>query len=272
MGKALELVSGRVTAPGATITALTMNTGNSNQIRNTPLAADIRLIGWWARNQVAGISRIRSPKLHDNVQGIRDRITVAEPASLCPPGTFQRLVSQDVLTLELSGSGVGGQIETFHQLIYYSDLPGADARFIDPATLLQRAVNELTIEVAITPGATGDYSGQVAINSLFDLLKANTDYAIVGYIVDAQCGAVRIVGPDFGNLGVGGPGLNTQRWMTARWFYHLSQQLNMPLIPIFNSANKGGTLVDIVQNQAGAAVNVNIVCFELAQPGASLNK
>lgn len=272
MGKALELLSGRVTAPGATITAVTMNTGNSNQIRNTPIGADIRLLNWWARNNAAGISRIRSPKLHDNVQGIRNRITANDPSGLNTSGTFQKLVAQDVLTLELSGSAVGGQIETFHQLVYYADLPGADARFIDPTELMRRQVNDLTIEVAITAGATGDYTGQVAINSLFDLLKANTDYAIVGYTVDTLCNAVRFTGPDFGNLGLGGPGLNTTRWYTSRWFYHLSQQLGIPLIPVFNSANKGGTLVDVVQNQAAAAVNVNISCFELAAPGASTSK
>lgn len=272
MGKALEIISGRVTAPGATITAVTMNTGNSNQVRNAALNSDIRLMMIWQRNNAAGISRIRSPKLHDNVQGIRNRVVANEVGGVMVPGSYQKLVAQDTLTIELSGSAVGGEIETSHALVYYSDLPGSDARFIDPTELLRRQVNYLGNEVSITAGATGDYTGQVAINANFDLLKANTDYAIVGYTVNVLCNAVRFTGPDFGNLGLGGPGLATQRWYTERWFYHLSQQFGMPLIPVFNSANKGGTLVDVVQNQAAAAVVVTLSLFELAAPGASTNK
>jgi hypothetical protein len=272
MGKALELISGRTTAPGATITAVTMNTGNSNQVRNAALNSDIRLLNMWQRNNAAGISRWRSPKFHDNVQGIRNRVVANDVSPLLVPGTNQKLVAQDQITIELSGSAVGGEIETTHGLIYYADLPGAEGRFIDPAELMRRQVNYLTNEVSITAGATGDYTGQVAINANFDLLKANTDYALVGYTVNVLCSAVRVLGPDFGNLGVGGPGLIGQRWLTERWFYHHSQQLAMPLIPVFNSANKGGTLVDVVQNQAAAAVVVTLSLFELAAPGASTSK
>lgn len=270
MGKALELLSGRATAPGATFTALTMAAGNSAQIRNAPFDSKILLTSMWAFNNAAGIFRVRSPKLHDNVQGIRQRITATDPGQVWVPGNRQRLVAQDTLILEITGSAVGGQIEQGQLLIYYDNLPGNDARLIDPDELMRRSVNVLTNEVAITPGVAGGYSGQVAINSTFDLLKANTDYAILGYSVDAACAAVRVVGPDIANLGVGGPGMVTARWVTERWFYHLSQQNQMPLIPVINSANKGGTLVDIVQNQAGAAVNVSLFLNELAPPGSSL--
>lgn len=267
MGRALELVSGRVTAPGATLTALTMAAGNSATVRNADLKSTIGLISTWAMNNAAGIWRIRSPKLHDNVQGMRYRITASDPIPEFVPGTFQKLVAQDNLTLELSGSAVGGQIEQAQMLIYYSDLPGNSARLITMAELLQRTVNVWTTEIAIAPGAAGGYSGQVAINSAFDNFKANTDYALVGYTVDVACAAVRFTSPDFSNLGVGGPGNVTSRQLTARWFLHLSQQLGIGLIPVFNAANKAGTLVDVVQNQAAAAVNVTAILHELSGTG-----
>lgn len=277
MPHALELVSGRVTAPAGTLTPLTMAVGNSNTVRNADLSSTVALINTWAFNATAGIWRIRSPKLHDNVQGIRFRVPANSPDFLMIPGTWQKLVPQDTLTLELSGGG-GAEIDQGQMLIYYSDLPGNAARFISPADLLAKTVNVWTTEIPITPGVLGGYSGQVAINSAFDNFKANTDYALVGYQVDVACAAVRFTSPDFSNLGVGGPGImsgaagqTSARWTTSRWFYHLSQQLGIPLIPVFNAANKFGTLVDIVQNNVGAAVNVTAILHELVNANTNAN-
>jgi len=277
MPHALELVSGRATAPGATLTSLTMATGNSNTVRNADLSSLVALIGMWGYNATAGITRVRSPKLHDNVQGIRMRVPANSPDPMFTMGTWQRLIPQDTLTLEISG-GTASEIDQQQLLIYYSDLPGNAARFIDVPTLLAKTVNVWTTEIPITPGVLGGYSGQVAINSAFDNFKANTDYALVGYAVDVMCGAVRFTSPDFSNLGIGGPGVvagaagqTGVRWLTERWFYHLSQQLNIPLIPVFNAANKFGTLVDIVQNNGGAAVNVTAILHELANANTTPN-
>jgi len=274
MPKALEVIAGQATAPGATLTAITMNAGNSNTVRNASLQSFVGLLATWARNNAAGVWRIRSPKLHDNVQGIRFRVPATDPEPLYPYDVVQRLVPQDTLTLELSGSSTAGQTEQAALLIYYVDLPGAAAHLITEDELQKRTNNVWTTEISITPGVAGGYSGQVAINSTFDNFKANTEYALVGYAVDTQCSVVRFTGPDFANLGIGGPGLMSAgagnfggRWMTERWFIWLARMWNLPLIPVFNAANKFGTLVDIMQNQAGATVNVTAVLHELAPPG-----
>lgn len=264
MGLAMELISGRATAPSTTLTALTMAAGNSLTVRNTALTTDIRLIQLWAENNAAGIFRVRSPKLHDNVQGIRYRIDAVDPVGLFPYGSWQKLTPQDTLIAEISGSAVGGQIEQGQMLIWYSDLPGSNARLVNWTDIVNRVVNYLTVEVAITPGAAGGYSGQVAINATFDLLQANTDYAILGGEVDVLCAAVQIVGPDFANFGVGFPGYLSNRNFPGRFFYELNWQTGLPTIPIFNSANKNGTLVAVVQNQAASAVNVTLNLVQLA--------
>ena len=269
LGPALEVITGFVTAPGATPTALTMAAGNSATVRNTSSSSLIALTSTWAQTSAAGIWIIKSPKLHDNVQGIRNTIISGDVSPRWVPGIWQKLYPQDNLTLLLSGSATGGHIESAASLIYYNNLDGVNGRFITPQTLMQRTVNVWTTEVAVTPGSAGGYSGQVAINSLFDNFKANTDYALVGYTVDVVCAVARFTGPDFGNLGIGGPGLAAAPWVTERWFFHLSQQLNIPLIPVFNSANKNGTLVDIAQNPAGAAVNITAYLHELAMPGGA---
>jgi len=269
MGQALEIVSGLVTAPGSTLTALTMASGNSATVRNTNPSSLIALINTWAMTSAAGVWVIKSPKLHDNVQGIRNVIQSADVSQKWVNGLWQKLYPQDNLTLLLSGSSTAGHIEQGQLLIYYSNLDGVNGRFITPTQLMQRTVNVWTTEIDITPGTAGGYSGQVAINSTFDNFKANTDYALVGYHVNVICAAVRFLGPDFGNLGLGGPGLASATWVTERWFASLSERLSIPLIPVFNSANKNGTLVDIVQDQGGAAVKVTAYLHELSMPGGA---
>lgn len=264
MGLAMELISGKVTAPGATLTALTMAAGNSLTVRNASLTSDVRLVQMWAQNNAAGIFRIRSPKLHDNVQGIRYRIDAADTIPLLAYGSWQKLTPQDTLIAELSGSATGGQIEQGQALIWYADLPGSNARLANWSDIVGRVVNILTVEVAITAGATGGYSGQVAINATFDLLQANTDYALLGGMTDVACAAIQVVGPDFANFGVGFPGFMADRSIPGNFFKDLNQQLGVPTIPIFNSANKNGTLVSVVQNQAAAAVNCNLIIAQLA--------
>lgn len=264
MGLAMEVIAGQATAPGATLTALTMNAGNSLTVRYAAPTTDVRLIQMWARNNAAGIFRIRSPKLHDNVQGIRYRVVLNDPVPVLAWGSWQKLVPQDTLIAEISGSGTAGQFEQGCALLWYADLPGSNSRLANWADIVGRIVNILTVEVAVAPGVLGGYSGQVAINATFDLLQANTDYAILGCTVDTLCTVVRITGPDFANFGVGIPGITVDRSITANYFKDLNIAIGIPTIPIFNSANKAGTLLDVMQNQAGSAVNVNLVVAQLA--------
>jgi hypothetical protein len=263
-GVALELISGQTTAPGAVITALTPATGDSFTVRNSNPGKRAFLLDAWANNQAAGVFELRSPKLHDNVRAIRDRVTTTDVFPLMVMGLMQGLYPQDVLTPSLSGSAVGGQIEEAAMLIWYEDLAGESARLIDFPTANKRIMDVFEVEVAITPGATGNYSGAAAINASFDTWIANTDYALLGYMVDAKCTSIGFRGPDTGNLRIGGPGMSTQRQFTQEWFLRLSERYGLPLIPIFNSANKAGTLVDIHQNQTGTPVNVTLMCAALA--------
>lgn len=268
MGRALEIVTGRVVAPGAALTGLTMSAGNTLTVRNAPLDSDVRLISLWVDVQAAGVLRIRSPRLHDNVQGIRFTTVPSEPKDLIPRRWFQKLVPQDLLIAELSGSAVGGDIENAAMLLYYSNLPGVDARLATVEEVLKRTVNIVTVENTIAAGAGGGYTGEEALNAEFDLLRANTDYALLGYTVSVECGAVRWRGADTGNLGVGGPGDELARDLTENWFIHLSEYLSLPLIPVFNSANKAGVLIDVLQDENAAAVTVNSIFAEIGPAAA----
>lgn len=265
-GLALELITGFVTAPSTTATAWTMATGNSLTIRNAKLDSKVFLLDAWGDWQTAGMLRIRSPKLHDNVQGIRLQGVASEVYPLLPPTKMQPLIPQDTLTVEQTGSGTAGDIETGAFLVYYEDLPGQSANLITADELAQRAVDVVTVENTLSLGTAGGYSGEEAINAEFDLLKANTDYALIGYTVTAECACVRWRGADTGNLGVGGPGHETNKNVTREWFLRHAMKLGMPMIPVLNSANKAGFLIDGAQDENGTDTTVTSIFVEL-KPG-----
>lgn len=268
MGRALEVITGFVTAPSTTFTAWTLASGNSLTIRNAPLDSKVLLLQAWADNQAVGTLRVRSPKLHDNVQGIRLDITAGEVDALLPWGYPQKLIPQDVLTVEHTGSAAAADIETGALLVYHENLPGTDARLMMAADVIPRIVHIVTVENTLALGTAGGYSGEEAINAEFDLLKANTDYALLGYLVDAECAVVRWRGSDFGNLGVGGPGNEVDRQTTKDWFTRLSQAYNLPLVPVFNSANRAGLLIDGAQDENGTDVTLTSILAELGPTAA----
>ncbi len=266
MPRALEVIAGFATNPGATLTTLTMSTGLSATIRGTDTSKGTWLLSTWAFCATAGEFRITSPRLHDQVQGIRNRVTAAFTGPLAPGhtnGAFaQRLYAQDNLTLQVSGGGA--ELDCAALLVGYDDLAGVAGRYIDHPTLRKNGINIVTVECTVTAVATGNFGGSVAINSSFDTLIANTDYAIVGGMCDTRGCAVRITGVDLGNLGVGFPAEPSLRDETQNWFQQLSIAYGAPYIPVINSANKTATNVDVQTNGAGGTYIVNLELVQLA--------
>lgn len=265
-GPALDTISSFGTAIGATLAATTIAAGDSFQIKNAPLNSDVFLLNFWVDAQLAGIARIRSPKLHDNTDAIRTRTRINCLEPLIPWGQPQRLWPQDTEVVELAGSVTGGDIESVIQLVFYADLPGQAARLIDAGTLKQRIKHYFGNRLAITVGSTAAYTGARAINADQDLLKANTDYAVLGMTTDLRVGAICLRGPDTGNLRISVPGgADVQDAMSryARFFRDLAVAYGLPLIPVINSANKGGTQIDVVGDENGGTSNVTLWLAEL---------
>lgn len=272
MPRAMEVVAGFATNPGATLTTLTPSTGTSFTIRGTDASKPTWLLQAWAFNATAGELRITSPRLHDQIQGIRNRVTAAFTAPLYPSPIeldfAQRLYAQDNLTVQLSGGGA--ELDCAAILVGYDDLQGVAGRFIDIPTLKKLGQNVVTAEVTVTAVATGNFGGSVAINSTFDNLIANTDYAIMGGMVDTRGCAVGITGVDLGNLRVGFPAEPTLRNITNSWFLQLATAFNAPYIPVINSANKAATSIDVETNGAGGTFIVNLELVQLA-PGTPMS-
>ena len=263
-GAAMELLLGFVTAPSTTQTALTMATGDSLQLRATGSGKNVRLLAPWTDQQSAGSLRIRSPRLHDNNQGIRLRSVASEVYPLWGLEIGQKLGQNDTLAVDLSGSATAGDIETAVLPILYEDLDGANAKFITVDELQRRAVNLLAIENTLALGTAGGWSGSEAINAEYDPMIANTDYALIGFNVDTECAAIGWRGADTSNYRLGGPGHETNKQITRDWFIRLSKALGIALIPVFNSNNRAAIQIDGAQDENGADPLVNSIFVQLA--------
>ncbi len=263
LGPALDTITVTGTAIGATLAAGVVATGDALQVKNTASNVPAWLLQLWADNQVAGMLRVRSPKLHDNVDAIRSRVQIGVLEPLLPWGMPQKLYGQDVLTVELAGSAVAGDIESAVLQVYYPDLPGQAARLATWDQIKGRIQNIVGQRLAITLGSTVGYNGARAINADTDLLQANTDYAVLGMTTDTECAAICLRGPDTGNLRCSVPGEPALTHHVNNWFKRLSIGYQLPLIPIINSANKGGTFVDAVNDENGGTANVVIWLAQL---------
>lgn len=265
MGAIWEVITGRATNPAA-LTALTMNTGDSANVRAFGEGANPLLENAWTQQATAGTLRIRSPRMHDSTQGVRLTANAALPRPLLPIGTEQRLYQTDTLTLEILGGGA--EVDAAAFLTYYGNVGAGAGRFAMWEQIKPLIANYLTVEVAVTgPTVSGDWSAGNLLTSFTDLLKADTFYAVLGYELNTASLAVAIQGPDTGNYRVGGPGILAAN-ETRSWFKDLSQAHGTPHIPVINSQNDGATNAMVARVGAGGTIVVGFVMAELtSNPG-----
>lgn len=261
MGVACQLVTGRVTNPGAAFTALTANTGDSFTVNNFNTTAPAYLDNMWMHEATPGVFRVRSPRLHDQSQGLRMQVGDTAPRLLLPDSTEQLLYPADVLTVEATGGAAETEVGAL--LIYYTDLPGAMARLAQWSEISNRIKNIAGVEVDVTTSATaGQWSTGTPINATFDNLQANADYALLGYTTNVAVGAIAISGPDTSNYRIGGPG-PVDAIQTREFFVTMGNASGRPYIPIINSNNRGGTSLYVADAAVSAAVHVTLTLAEL---------
>lgn len=244
-----------------TFGALTACTGDTLQVRSLSPAqkADLIDFGFFAAAGNAG--RVRSPYLHDDVQGIRSRYLASDASGLTGNDTTQALRAQDTLIVESTGTGAAAQ-QVYWQLVYYSDLAGGPSTYITSHEMEARIVEETSTEVPTTSSATAGQWGSALLSTGTGILKANASYAIIGYELDVACAAIGLYGPDTGNFRAGGPGIVTRQF-TRNWFIDMSDSLGLPTIPVFNAQNAPGTQVQVNHYTASTAVNVNLILARL---------
>lgn len=262
MGKALKLVSGFATNPGAVVTPLTVSPGDSFTVQDFDPPAKAYLGAMWAENATGGVVSIHSPKMHDNVQGIRLQIPAADEVQLLPQLADQPLFPNDPLTVAMSGGGA--ETDCLSYITYYDDLPGIDAQLETWPAIQGQIEHLMGLEVDVSSGATaGNYGGTRALNADFPQLKADRRYALLGYTCASKVCSIGITGADTGNTRLGGPG-STHSDVTGSWFVDLSNALGKPCIPIIKANNAPGTNLDLLSTDTATAHHVSLILALLA--------
>jgi hypothetical protein len=255
----LESATGSNTGVG-TFTALAAVSGDSLTVRTIAQSERAILVDFGCKHATAGMVRVRSPYLHDDVNGIRSRTLAADASGVTGFTPNQKLRAQDTLIVESTGGASAEQV-SFWMLNWYGDLAASSATYIDTAELEARTIEEVSTEVAVTGGATATW-GSTLLSAGTGVLKANAQYAVYGYELDVACTAIGIVGPDTGNFRAGGPGVTTRQF-TRNFFSDMSSALRLAAIPTFNSQNATGTNIQVVDSAGATAVNVNLLLARL---------
>lgn len=263
---ALDTIASFQGTVGSTLAAGTMATGDSNVIRNFPQGAPPAQLIELLYDDVTSPqpARIRSALLHDNVRGIQVTPGVTAPSKLLPSWAYQDLQPQDALTFELSTAAATGKA-LLGCSIYYPQLPGAAARLYSPGDVINLITNIKPLYVAVGSGA--NTAGQwldTVITTTENLLKANTDYAVLGIVFDQPVAALAIKGADTGNLRCAVPG-GTNNPYGDDYFVRKSVEAQLPLIPVINAANAGSTFFSIISSAAtSAAATGQLILGQLA--------
>lgn len=265
MGRALELVSGFNAVSTAAFQTVTNSAPNTTAVRNYPDPSTAQLVQAWMAGGgdfANAVLKVTSPRMHDNVIGLELTGGSNKARRLMTDEGTERLFAQDVLTVAISDPGVGN-VAVESLLIHYDNLPGTDARLYSWPEIKPRIRHLMSIPVTVVSGGTaGQYSGAAAINSLVDQLKANQDYAILGYQVEeagTTFATVGITSADFGNLRIGGPA-SLDPIETRQYFIELSEDLGIGCIPVFNAANKATTIVDVIDVATATTANIIFYC------------
>lgn len=262
---------------GAFADTLTANAGDALAVANYD-SGGARILEAWAidSDSVCEVQVIytRPESTHDQAHGFRFNIPALTPggaATVASHNALPGLVTIDVYKSDaptIQCTGTAGDDVLYSWVTEYDDLPGVQAvmaTWAQVQALQQSAVGIACNAVAsATPGA---YGASRAINADDDRLHANTWYAILGCSVQTQVTTIGLTGPDWGGQRLGLPA-GALDLRSDTWFVDQAVKWNKPLIPCFNSNNKGNVLTVVADGEASTSPKIDWFLYELtAKPG-----
>ena len=257
----IDTVIGQVTNSVA-LTNVTVAPGDSLVVRSFSAPNKAFLDNITVKGGQSVTARLTSPYLHDTTRGITVISAQAPSLRTLPRQAAQLLSSQDAMVLQALSGGANSTLVALHT--YYTDLGASDARLHSYGDIAGLIGPVKPVEVDVTASATIGQWNDTAITATENLLKANTDYAVLGYSVDVACAVVALKGQDTGNLRIGGPGTPLQD-VSAEYFIQMDRETGRPYIPVINAANVNNTFVSVADNAASTAVKVQLILAELSQ-------
>lgn len=262
MGLALDTNAYTSTSTGAgNFIAAAPFAGDVAAVRNFGAADVANLVSFGRKGATVGTARIRSALFHDDVQGLRFRALAADPTDHLGHYDFNTLYAQDAPLVD--GDGTNLEVEAYVTTTWYRNLPGAAARLYMPADVLPNIDVYVAQQVTITAVVPPNWAS-IGLVSLYNTLKPNRDYAVLGFQSDVPLAGVAILGSDTGNLKAGGP-CPADIFKTRDYFVKLASDSQLPMIPVINAASAPATNAMVANDIAAVGANVTFILGLLRQ-------
>lgn len=245
-----------------TLLAGTVGSSQSLTVRTADAGSANSLLSLWRKGTVAAPYRVRSNRMHDDVQGIRLEAGTTGPFDQLRGDIMQPIISADVLTIESSDSATTDCV--IGATIAYGSIAGSMGNYATWDQIKPRILNLIGVELSVAAGGTlGQYSAGTTFNAATNLMKAGYDYAILGFAPTNNVAIVAVGGPCTGSLIFGGPGTTVYDQSIA-YYKELSQESGLPTIPVMHQADAANTFAYQCDNAAGATNVVAFLCAQLA--------
>lgn len=255
---ALDVHNAATSAIG--LTNATVAQGDSLGVRSFKDNARASLENVLLQGSGARRFRLTSPRLHDNVTGVSFQAAETPSEFLLSPELSQSLYSADVLVAQMDAAASSDTVAALQ--VYYSDLPGIDANLATWDQIKSRIIDVKPVEVDLTTSATIGAWSDTVITTTENQLKADYEYALLGFESSAALCAVGIKGPATGNLRVTCPGASPTLRLTD-YFAFLSQIDGRPYIPVINANDRAATFISALANTASASADVFAILARL---------
>jgi hypothetical protein len=267
MGLAIETVGFTATtgAVGNVYATAAADAGDQLSVRQFASGSKARIEFVGLQPAAAGATRIeiKSPSLHDNVQGM-EFVTAESPAAfLLPRRTGESVVRGDTLTVQLATSIAAATVIGGAMSIYYENADGLGAS-LKMWSDISASVTHMK-PFSVTPGAVAANTWQdTSLTTAGAQLDADRYYAVLGYVCSDPYIAVGIKGQMTSNLRLCGPG-STSTLDISSYFAEMADREQTPHIPVFYANNRGATYLSVLSAVAVAAPkDVTLICAQLA--------
>lgn len=237
----LEMISGRVLAPGATFTPLTPNGIDSFRVRDFDIKKSkaylIQVNG--SMPDAVGVLRIRSPHFHDIINGLQFVSNVTNISCAPTLKIFPELYPGDLLQIDATGTAVNTDAWTL--VIFYEDVPGFKTKFVD-LDFIQK-YKKRVFSVGNAQGFAfeddGNYQTIIAPDRIQDLFTAreyNRYYVLMGsygFSVPGVMGGITSI--DWGNVQI--PIYPNTLYPFTDIFPIWEKRVTPKIYPVFHSEN-----------------------------------
>lgn len=256
MGAAIDTIVFSATNPGAAGAAAAANAGDTLGCRNFSPGSSAYIDFLVRQGATAGFVEVKSPRMHDAVRGLHVISSETPSTRLFPPMASDPAYPGDTYTVTISGGAAEVDAGAFG--IIYQDLPGVQARLYTWAQLTGSIEHIKPMEVDVAAQATSAGWSDTVITTTENLLEANRFYAVLGYTTDTAALVVGVKGAETGNLRICGPG-PTLGFQTTDYFVRMSNDRQLPYIPVFNANNRAAYFVSTALVSTAATPKVELI-------------